>query len=298
MLVWLLTVMLAAAGPRTVVKSQVKREVWSFDVAFQRTRGKSEQVSFTVSREAMDGALEAPPVFPKKDAARAGARAINQLDVSPVRLEATAMSSGSVKMGAYGGTGAQRRRALRRAEETWHEAQDVFARERGFFEVRKGQWAPDHVADVVEAAPWLGDAARALSQGTRGPRDRAAKVLGLVQGIRYERSGPAKDKYRSPLATLGKKKGDCDAKVALYLSLLRASDPSLETAVVYVKGHAFAALALPPKPGDKVMRVDGRSWVVVEPVGPAAMPIGQAGRSSLRKVRVGWSRVRPVRSGS
>ena len=82
-------------------------------------------------------------------------------------------------------------------------------------------------------------------------------------------------------------RGDCDSKATLYLALLKAAHPDLESGFVYIKGHAYVGLGLTPKKGDMVFEANGAKWVIAEPVGPALMPVGQAGKKSEKKAKKG-----------
>ena len=94
-----------------------------------------------------------------------------------------------------------------------------------------------------------------------------------------------RDRYRRPLSLLGRNRGDCDSKVVLYLSLMKAAYPRLDSGIVQIKGHAYGALDIS---GDgRTIKVGKERWLVVEPVGPAVVPMGVLGGRSKRKSRLG-----------
>jgi len=94
---------------------------------------------------------------------------------------------------------------------------------------------------------------------------------------------------------LAKNRGDCDSKATLYLALLKAAHPSLDSAFIYINGHAFVGLGLKPREGDMTFNADGRTWVIAEPVGPALAPLGDADKKSKEKARKGKIKIRRVK---
>ena len=109
-----------------------------------------------------------------------------------------------------------------------------------------------------------------------------------MQSIPYEMRVKVSDRYRRPLSILGRNKGDCDSKSVLFLALMRQAWPETQSAMVYIKGHAFAALGIEAERGDDTVKVDGDRWVGVEPVGPSLAQAGELGKTSRRKAR--WGR--------
>ena len=156
---------------------------------------------------------------------------------------------------------------------------------------RKGI-VPDHIRHVEEYTDELKPIVDALGGATKDPRIFGNKALAFVQNIPYEKRALVKDRYRRPLSLIGRNKGDCDSKTVLYLSLMKSAYPQMSVAVVYIKGHAFGALEIEPKKGDKVIRKDGKKYVAVEPVGPKVARMGKVGPKSRRSLAVKRYRLR------
>jgi hypothetical protein len=63
---------------------------------------------------------------------------------------------------------------------------------------------------------------------------------------------------------------------------MRTLAPEVETAIVLLPGHAVLAADLPVQPGDRTLSLDGQRFVLMEPAGPARIPLGQVSDSSRR----------------
>lgn len=144
---------------------------------------------------------------------------------------------------------------------------------RGYREVEGDVLEPDYAAAVEAAAPHLGDLARSL--GPRGDRRAYTnQVLAFVQAIPYEGTALSADSWRPPLAVLAGNRGDCDAKVTLFLAIMRAAYPEMDLAAVLVPGHALAAVGIDIGEKDAVVGKGRRRLVVVEAVGPDLSRVG------------------------
>ena len=57
--------------------------------------------------------------------------------------------------------------------------------------------------------------------------------------------------------------------------------------MVYVPGHALVGVGLPPLDGERTFEAAGKTFVYAEPVGPAALPLGQTpNRKAAKKGQV------------
>jgi hypothetical protein len=142
--------------------------------------------------------------------------------------------------------------------------------------------------DAVDALVPVSEAAGSMLTA----RPLAERIMSMVQAIDYE-AGRG-DTFRSPAAVLLDGKGDCDEKVALFVALVRAQEPTLPMAVVTTDHHAFVALDLAPRPGDATVKVMGTTLLAAEPVGPGQAPLGQLDRRSRAALKSGNYRVWPV----
>ena len=242
-------------------------------------RDKRPPVTFTTSRTALLREQAFPIVFPLKEYAQYTVKQINSEFGKQTPRVVARVTRGSMVSLSASGTDA---RAIRKQMAALRDQlSDQFRRERGYM-LLHGEICENHAQHAVESAPDLAGLVQALGGTNQNPRDFAVKALVLIQSIRYDARLHG---FRKPLATLAADRGDCDSKSTLFLSLMRSAYPSLGGAIVYIKGHAFAALALPPCNGDRAIRVKGTSWVVMEPVGPALLPLGTVSRKSSASLR-------------
>ena len=196
---------------------------------------------------------------------------------------------------AHSSKGFPTKKALKGVKQVQKDALSAYMRRNGFMKLR-GKVTPNHARYARLYAERLRPLATALGAGKLKRREYAERALSFVQSIPYEKGKNGADKgFRLPLSLLAKNRGDCDSKAVLYLALLRAAHPKMETAVVYIKGHAFVALGIAPKKGEMTFEAAGRRWVIAEPVGPAMSPIGQAAKNSKKKARQGKTVLRRVK---
>jgi hypothetical protein len=150
---------------------------------------------------------------------------------------------------------------------------------------------PDYAALARGQADLLRPMARAIAEaaeaaGDGGTRPRVALALALMQEIPYDelRTRGATDGtgFAVPAELLHVNQGDCDSKATALASLMRTLAPEVETAIVLLPGHAVLAADLPVQPGDRTLSLDGQRFVLMEPAGPARIPLGQVSDSSRR----------------
>jgi hypothetical protein len=142
--------------------------------------------------------------------------------------------------------------------------------------------------DVVRIALESVDAVRPVSRGLGAMLDArtlADRAMSMTQQLPYR--GSKEHTFRSPLASIRDSAGDCDEKVALFVALMRAQEPTLPMAVVVMEGHAFVAIDVHAHPGDQTVTVLGQTLVAAEPVGPLKAPIGRLGPRSKTALESG-----------
>ena len=81
--------------------------------------------------------------------------------------------------------------------------------------------------------------------------------------------------------------GDCDSKVALLATLFQYLHPEIAQRLIFVPNHALLAVALPAQPGDEQLTIEGQGYLLLEPTGPAELPLGQIADSSRLPIRSG-----------
>lgn len=103
-------------------------------------------------------------------------------------------------------------------------------------------------------------------------------VLGFVQSIPYStlesRMTSSGAGFNPPLRVLWENQGDCDSKMTLTASLLRALMPRIEMALIYIEGHAFIGIKIPAEAGEVTIEHDKIKYLLAEPTGPALFPLG------------------------
>lgn len=209
-----------------------------------------------------------------------------------VQLKATATRSG-VQLQVSGPRKAAKA-AMADAQAAMDARRVAWMAENRVFEIEAGALSHDHARVVDERAGALAPLAAALREGTSSDRDFVERALRFSQSIPYQRGRRGGDSgFQRPLALVTRNKGDCDGKSALFLALVRAELPAVPLAMVYVPGHALVGVGLPARKGDRTFKTDGQVFVYAEPVGPAAISLGQTARANKCAGRKGLVRVVP-----
>jgi len=260
-------------------------------------------VSAPLPTSALEADLKAPLRFPRAAAQEAQVEAVRSwANVSlPKSTDLKVKAkNGGIQYAVRAKSRSAAKDALEGAEKVGRQALVSFAKEKGFIVDPGNVILPDHPREVSESAPALGALAAALAKDLKSddPRAFADKALHFAQSIPYEKRPNGGDAgFRRPLSLLAKNKGDCDGKTVLFLALVRAQYPDLAMGVVLVPEHAFAAVALSPKPGERTIKEGGVTYVIMEPVGPAQTKIGKPSKAAKKGLRFGRSELRPVPFG-
>ena len=144
----------------------------------------------------------------------------------------------------------------------------------------------DYRRVAQQAAPRLAPLARAIAQRAgSGARERLALALAFLQTIPYDRltgrDAAEGTGFATPLEMLHHNRGDCDSKATALAALMRRLAPEVRTAMVLLPGHAVLAADVATREGDRVIRLRGDKFVLMEPAGPARIPVGTVADSSL-----------------
>ena len=83
-------------------------------------------------------------------------------------------------------------------------------------------------------------------------------------------------------------------RVAEDAALLAQLFPELKQAMVFVPGHALLGVTLPAGPRDATLSHEGETYLLMEPTGPAQLPIGQLAPASRVLVDSRQLSVQPV----
>ena len=276
-----------------------KGRKWHFDFRWRTLAGLRKRAVFDVRRPVIERDLRTPKRISIENVNREVATLINQQPPSRFGAKVTATVDGRrMRLRTHATNPAAAQSSLERASAFQHKAMKEGFERRGYLLTPGNRVLPDHRRHVAEYARTM----RPVVQGLGGPRKKprlfARHALGFVQSIPYELRALKQDRYRRPFAVLAKNKGDCDSKVVLFLAMMRQAWPKLRAAVVYVPGHAFCALDLRPKGGERGLPIRGRQWLAIEPVGPMLARLGQIAPSSESGLRERFdARVVPLGKG-
>ena len=99
-------------------------------------------------------------------------------------------------------------------------------------------------------------------------RAKVAAIVGLAQVTAYELpddgpDGTGKLGFRTPLALLARGAGDCDSKVCLAASMLKAVGLA-SVAIVYGRNHALLGVEIAKRSGDASIVYEKSTYVVTE----------------------------------
>ena len=289
-LIWFCLFIGLAQAKQTKHTVKKSPDQWSFVFAWTDAAGKRHKAAFQLDADLIKQDIEEPLRFQRRKAAEYQAKKVRQWGKKQkgVKIGAKAQK-GRVVITASGKPGAVKE-GLKGAKRVRDKALSDYMDEYGYtyyrppFRLRKGI-VPDYLRHVEEYSDDLMPVVEALGGPTKNPRVFAGKALSFSQNIPYEMRALKSDRYRRPLSVIGRNKGDCDSKTVLFLSLMHAAYPGMDLGVVYVRKHAFGAIALEPRRGETRFRNGGQVWVGVEPVGPAVAPVGKLGWKSKLKLK-------------
>lgn len=103
-------------------------------------------------------------------------------------------------------------------------------------------------------------------------------VLSFVQNIPYStlesRLNSSGSGFNPPAKLLWENQGDCDSKMALTATILRALMPRIDMAMIYIDQHAFIGIAIPAEAGEVSINYKNVNYLLAEPTGPALYKLG------------------------
>lgn len=160
--------------------------------------------------------------------------------------------------------------------------------------MRKNAVKPDHLRYINDFTFALIPLSQALYEKLAvqsDAREYFNLLLSWVQSIPYnaldDRISSNGSGFVPPNTLLVNNKGDCDSKSVLTASITRAFLPTTPMVLILLRDHALLGVALPKKAGDKTIKYDGITYVLMEPTGPAQMPFGHVAKQTSDKLASG-----------
>lgn len=132
-------------------------------------------------------------------------------------------------------------------------------------------------------------------------REVTSYILSFVQSIPYSklesRLTSSGSGFNPPAKLLWENQGDCDSKMTLTATLLRALMPRLNMVMIYIDKHAFIGIAIPSNAGEMTINYQGKSYLLAEPTGPALYRLGKIAPESELAIAQGRYVVEAFHSG-
>ena len=116
-------------------------------------------------------------------------------------------------------------------------------------------------------------------------------VLSFIQSIPYStlesRLTSSGAGFNPPAKLLWENQGDCDSKMTLTATILRALMPRIDMAMIYIDEHAFIGIAIPAKADEMSIEFKGVNYLLAEPTGPALYKLGSLSPDSELAINQG-----------
>ncbi|MDO2948464.1 transglutaminase domain-containing protein [Aeromonas simiae] len=162
----------------------------------------------------------------------------------------------------------------------------------------------DHVRIALESRAELAPLAEQFKEEggseEEARRKSTAAVLAFVQAIPYallDNSGIRGGRgFLAPRQVLLQNRGDCDSKVTLMAALLGQIYPNLKQLMIFTPDHALLGVELTASGEEQTLEWAGTRYLLMEPTGPAELPLGTLARSSQVMVESGQFRAQPVQA--
>lgn len=155
---------------------------------------------------------------------------------------------------------------------------------------RRRAYRPDYVLIARNFAPRLAPLSQSLSRPGDDPRRFLARSLAFYQSIPYETLGTGNDLegdlgYLTPLSVVDLNRGDCDSKSVALWSLMKVRYPAVPVVLLLLPSHALLGVGITPAAGEMTFDHQGRRYVLIEPAGPALLPLGRVSPSTEEAIQ-------------
>ena len=200
----------------------------------------------------------------------------------------------SIRINASGYSNGRVQQALAYIKQEEERAKDQLLEEYFYTKDKTGHYIlPDHPRIAQNFIHFSYPIAQAISDylGDATDREKIDFTLAFLQNVPYDKLQSRQTSngagFATPLDLYKKNRGDCDSKSVAFAAIMRSLLPSADMIMVYIPGHAFAGIAIPPEEGDNTIQLEGKTFVLVEPVGPGLLPVGFVSKQSLQALRKG-----------
>lgn len=146
---------------------------------------------------------------------------------------------------------------------------------------------PDHIRYINEMTGTLIPLSQAFYEKVDAQADAREYfniLLSWVQSIPYDaldnRAQSNGSGFAPPAQLLAENRGDCDSKSVLTASIARAFLPDTAMVLVLLPDHALLGIALTPRKDERTIKADGKTYVLIEPTGPALYEVGEIAPTS------------------
>ncbi|PLX96294.1 MAG: hypothetical protein C0621_02120 [Desulfuromonas sp.] len=181
-------------------------------------------------------------------------------------------------------------------QQEYAEKFETFLNERGFRFLDENLLVADIPSivsrNVRKLQPVALDLARIAEERGYGAYEIVSAALALVQtSLAYEEipldvAGRQTGGVAPPLEALAQGKGDCDSKTALLASILLNWE-QIRLVGVGVPGHYLMGVMRQPGKGEAYVEYEGNPYVLIEPAGPAWLPPGHVGPTTIELLNSG-----------
>lgn len=160
---------------------------------------------------------------------------------------------------------------------------------------------PDHVRFAKESRELMLPVAQALYELM--PEDLTGRshtnlLLSWLQSIPYntlENRITANGKgYAPPPQVIFNNQGDCDSKSVLMASIMRLLLPDINMVLILLPNHALLGIGMPKQGNDETIELDGISYTLAEPTGPALFKVGEISAQSRQYIASGQFRAEKI----
>jgi len=264
-----------------------------------RNHGKEYQLNFGIDTATLYAMPPSPPNYSQKvfqdNVYLKVMYAASQIDATLANIDIKKNHSG-LSFNVSSRQPKQAQRVLNKLKLAHDQAQDDYWSENFFLKYTSPAGADgirhDHAKYTVLSSPSLKpivDAISKLQSNSNDPQEFIEIALGWIQSIPYDRLEDRLSSngagFLSPRDLLLQNQGDCDSKSTLMAALLKAYSSRADVQMVFLPEHALLAVNMRGVTGDMTLNYKGQEYVLLEPTGPAQLPLGEVADSSKLSLR-------------